>query len=138
MYARASKDGDKFRCAGNDFVMLLPRDITDCCEVVLEKVATGRRTPPNSHQTFNQVYIILSGEAHVTMGEETRHLCALSVAYVPKNTNHYVVNTGATELQYLYVTIWPSGIPAEETNGGWKTIYSKMIQEYVDRGYAIE
>ena len=109
MYARSVQNGEKFKCAGNNFVMLLPRDITSCCEVVLEKVASGKRTPPNVHTTFNQVYVFISGEAEITVGDETQLLSALSVAYIPKGTNHYVINTGQTELQYLYITI---GLPA--------------------------
>jgi quercetin dioxygenase-like cupin family protein len=88
MYSRTKQEGETFKCAGNDFVMLLPRDITGCCEVVLEKVAAGARTPPNAHRTFNQIYIILSGEPSVTVGEETRRLSPGSVMYIPKNTNH--------------------------------------------------
>lgn len=138
MYSRTKKEGETFKCAGNQFVMMLPRDVTGCCEVVLEKVAPGGKTPPNAHSTFNQIYIILSGEALVTVGDETRSLSSQSVVYIPKDTNHYVVNTGRDEVQYLYVTIWPSGIPANELDGGWKNVYKRMIQEYVDRGYAVE
>ncbi|MGP8244112.1 MAG: hypothetical protein ACLQVN_06300 [Bryobacteraceae bacterium] len=32
MMIRKFDEGEPFRCAGNNFVMLLPRDLTDCCE----------------------------------------------------------------------------------------------------------
>jgi mannose-6-phosphate isomerase-like protein (cupin superfamily) len=138
MYSATDQEGEKFKCAGNEFVMMLPRDVTGCCEVVLETVQPGKKTPPNAHSTFNQIYIILSGEPSVTVGTETRILPPLSVVYIAKNTNHYVVNSGKTEVKYLYVTVWPSGIPSAEIEGGWKNVYKRMIQEYVDRGFAVE
>jgi mannose-6-phosphate isomerase-like protein (cupin superfamily) len=138
MYSRTKDEGETFKCAGNQYAMMLPRDVTECCEVVSEKVAPGVKTPPNAHSTFNQIYIILSGEPLVTVGDETRSLSPQSVVYIPKNTNHYVVNNGTEEVHYLYVTVWPSGIPANERDGGWKNVYKRMIQEYVDRGYPVE
>ena len=55
MLVKALSEGEPFRCAGNEYFMLLPRDISDCCEVVLEKVPPGHSTPPNAHSTFVQV-----------------------------------------------------------------------------------
>ena len=138
MYCKSLSEGERFRCAGNEYLMLLPREMTDCCEVVLEKVAPGRRTPPNAHPTFNQIYIVLSGEAEITIGERTYRISAPAVAYIPQNTNHYAVNLGAVELQYLYVTVWPHGIPDKEKAGGWRQAYVDIVQEYVDRGYSVE
>ena len=138
MLCKSLSEGERFRCAGNDYLMLLPRDLTDCCEVVLEKVAVGRRTPPNAHATFNQIYIVLSGDAEITIGDKTSRVCAPAVAYIPQNTNHYAVNMGTVELQYLYVSVWPQGIPAKEKDGGWRQAYVDIIQEYVDRGYPVD
>jgi mannose-6-phosphate isomerase-like protein (cupin superfamily) len=138
MFCKTFSEGEHFRCAGNEYLMLLPRDITDCCEVVLEKVAAGRRTPPNAHPTFNQIYVVLSGDAEVTIGDKTCRVSAPAVAYIPRNTNHYVVNMGTGEFQYLYVTVWPQGIPAKEKDGGWRHAYTDIIQEYVDRGYSVD
>jgi len=132
---KSLSDGESFRCAGNDYLMLLPRDLSGCCEVVLEKVAPGRSTPPNAHPTFVQIYVLLAGEAEITIGEEKRAVTAPAVAYIPKNTNHRVVNVGTAEVQYVYVTMWPDGIPAAEREGGWRRANAGMIQEYADRGY---
>jgi mannose-6-phosphate isomerase-like protein (cupin superfamily) len=119
-------------------MMLLPRDLTHSCEVVLEKVAVGKMTPPNAHPTFQQIYIILAGEGDITIGDDIQHVVAPAVAFIPKNTHHQVVNTGPVEFQYLYVSVWGEGIPKEESEGGWKKIYAEMIQEYSDRGYPSE
>jgi mannose-6-phosphate isomerase-like protein (cupin superfamily) len=118
--------------------MLLPRDLTQSCEVVLEKVAVGKKTPPNAHPTFQQIYIILAGEGNITIGDDTRHVVAPAVAFIPKNTHHQVMNTGPVEFQYLYVTVWPDGIPRQEIEGGWQKIYADMKQEYSERGYPVE
>lgn len=136
MYSKALEEGETFRCFGNEYVMLLPRDETGCCEVVMEKVPGYGKTPPNAHATFNQVYVILAGEPLVTVGEEKRRVSPLSVVYIPKNVTHYIENLGSTELRYLYLTVWPDGIPPAELEGGWRNVYRRMIQEYADRGHS--
>lgn len=138
MFARNFSAGEPFSCAGNQYVMLVPRDVTDCCEAVLEKIRSGEETPPNAHATFNQLYILMAGEASVTIGNETRRLVAPAVAYVPANTSHFVANTGQDELRYVYITMWPGGIPPEEKEGGWRKACTDMIEEYASRGYPAE
>lgn len=136
---RTVAEGEPFRCAGNFFKMLLPRDEGECCEVVLETVGPGHSTPPNQHATFVQIYVILRGDAKVTIGTETRTVSAPAVAFIPKQTNHFLSNESTgTDVEYLYVSIWPEGIPAAEKDGGWRKVYSRLIQEYTDRGYPVE
>lgn len=139
MLIKQFTEGESFRCAGNDFVMLLPRDETKACEVVLQIVRPGGTTPANAHETFMQIYLIWSGKARVTIGAETAEVSAPAIAFVPPRTNHWVENLLADqELQYLYISVWPKGIPAEEFEGGWKQVYGKIIDEYVSRGYPVE
>lgn len=57
-YAKQFNEGEPFRCAGNEFAMLLPRDETGACEAVLQIVRPGGTTPPNRHETFMQIYLI--------------------------------------------------------------------------------
>lgn len=135
MFIKTFSEGENFHCAGNEYVMLLPRDITNSCEVVLEKVAVSGRTPPNAHPTFVQIYIVLAGEAEISIGGQTRVVKAPAVAYIPRDTQHYVINIGSVEVQYLYITVWPEGIPRDEKDGGWKKVYDDMIREYADRGF---
>jgi len=136
MYAKQFSEGDPFRCAGNEFVMLLPRDETGACEAVLQMVRPGATTPSNSHETFMQVYLIWSGEAEVFIGGESRRVSAPAVAFVPPRTEHWVTNVMADrELHYLYISVWPEGIPREESEGGWKQVYAKIIDSYASRGY---
>lgn len=135
MFARGFKEGERFPCAGNEYVMLLPRDVTDCCEVVLEDIAVGGETPANSHTTFNQVFIVLQGEAEIRIGKDKGQVSAPAIAYVPKNMDHSVRNTGAGNLRYVYITIWSDGIPDDEKLGGWKEACAAMVREYSERGY---
>lgn len=135
MYCKRFDEGESFFCAGNEYLMLLPREVTGCTEVVLERVAIGERTPPNAHSTFVQTYVLLQGEGEIIIGDRARRVAAPAVAFIPRNTTHSVTNTGKVELQYLYVTVWPDGIPQAEIDGGWKKVYKDMIQEYADRGY---
>jgi mannose-6-phosphate isomerase-like protein (cupin superfamily) len=139
MYIKRFNEGEPFRCAGNEFVMLLPRDETGACEAVLQMVRPGGATPPNSHETFMQIYLLWSGEAKIYIGEEMRQVRAPAVAFVPPRTNHWVENAQADrELHYIYISVWPNGIPAEESEGGWKKVYEKIIDTYASRGYPID
>lgn len=139
MIIRTFEEGDGLRCAGNDFVMLLSRDETRACEAVLQTVRPGAATPSNTHKTFMQIYLIWSGSARVFIGEEMREISAPAIAFVPHRTIHWVENLSATEeLRYLYISVWPDGIPAAEFDGGWRQVYGKIIDEYVGRGFAVD
>ena len=139
MYVKAFREGDPFRCAGNDFIMLLPRDETGACEAVLQTVRPGATTPSNRHETFMQIYLIWSGEAEVFIGTQSRRVSSPAVAFVPPKTDHWVVNLQPDrELQYIYVSVWPQGIPVAESNGGWRQVYEGIIDSYSQRGYPVE
>ena len=139
MFIRQFSEGDPFRCAGNEFVMLLPRDETGACEAVLQMVRPGGVTPPNSHDTFMQIYLIWSGAARVYIGSEMKQVQAPAVAFVPQRTEHWVENAlDDKELHYLYISVWPKGIPKEESDGGWKQVYARIIDSYVSRGYPVD
>lgn len=139
MYVKQFSEGEPFRCAGNEFVMLLPREQTSTCEVVLQMVRPGATTPSNSHETFMQVYLIWSGEAEIFIGTESRRVTAPALAFIPPQTEHWVNNLSQDrELHYLYMSVWPDGIPSEELEGGWKHVYSKIIDSYTSRGYPPE
>lgn len=139
MYIRQFSEGEPFRCAGNEFVMLLPREMTKACEAVLQMVRPGATTPSNSHESFLQVYLIWSGEAEIFIGSESRRVTAPAVALVPPRTEHWVVNLlSDRELHYLYISVWPDGIPSNEIDGGWKKVYADIIDSYVSRGYPVE
>jgi quercetin dioxygenase-like cupin family protein len=139
MYAKQFSEGDPFRCAGNEFIMLLPRDLTGACEAVLQMVRPGATTPSNSHETFMQVYLFWSGEAEVFIGSDSKRVSSPAIAFIPPRTEHWVTNLRPDrELHYLYLSVWPEGIPPEESEGGWKQVYAKIIDSYASRGYPAE
>jgi quercetin dioxygenase-like cupin family protein len=139
MYVKQFSEGEPFQCAGNEFVMLLPRDETGACEAVLQMVRAGGTTPSNAHETFMQIYLIWAGEAELFIGGESQRVSAPAVAFVPPKTEHWVTNLlQDRELHYLYISVWPSGIPSDELDGGWKHVYGKIIESYASRGYPAE
>jgi len=108
--------------------MLMPLTETGCCEAVLEKGPVGLQTPP-SHATSNQfTWWFLQGDSPWVVRPA---ICGGGVLH-PKTRAH-VANTGRKELQYLSSSL-ARGIPDRESEGGWKSVYQRMIQEYADRG----
>jgi mannose-6-phosphate isomerase-like protein (cupin superfamily) len=134
MICRKIDEGEQFRCAGNLYTMLIPRDDTKCFETVLETIDPGVVTPPNAHENFVQMYFIVSGRARVWVGEESSETSGPAVAFIPQNTNHYVKNIGDVPLQYIYVSIWPGTI-AESDGLEWRQSVEAMTKAYALRGY---
>jgi mannose-6-phosphate isomerase-like protein (cupin superfamily) len=134
MICRTIDEGERFWCAGSLYTMLIPRDETQCFEAVMETIAAGHATPVNAHSSFVQMYSILAGKARVHIGAEAREIAAPAVAFVPRRTDHYVENIGDEPLQYIYVSIWPGTIPAED-GLSWREACDAMIQMYESRGY---
>jgi mannose-6-phosphate isomerase-like protein (cupin superfamily) len=135
MICRRLDEGEQFLCAGNLYTMLIPRDDTQCFEAALESVAPGHATPPNAHATFVQMYFVVAGRARIHIGGETTEIAAPAVAYVPLNTQHHVENIGNSDLQYIYVSIWPGKIPPED-GLEWREACAAMIRAYESKGYS--
>jgi mannose-6-phosphate isomerase-like protein (cupin superfamily) len=134
MICRRLDEGEQVLCAGNLYTMLIPRDDTQCFEAALESVAPGRATPPNAHATFVQMYFVVAGRARIHIGGETTEIAAPAVAYVPLNKQHHVENIGDSDLQYIYVSIWPGKIPLED-GLQWREACDAMIRAYDSKGY---
>jgi len=122
MFTRNLDQAERFTCAGIDFGMLLPRDLTNSVEVVFESLNAGQSTPVDEHANFDQVFYILQGSAEVGIGNETAEVQSQTVVFVPRKTKHSVRATSPTGVQYLYINIWGSGVPESEQN--WKRVYS--------------
>lgn len=129
-------EGEPFECIGHAFRMLVSRDETACCEAVLQQLSPGGSTPPNAHETFVQLLIIMAGTAFITVADETRDVAAPAIALVPRRTEHYVRNASDVEpLAYVYVSVWDEGIPSDERRSGWREVYRHIEAEYAARGY---
>jgi len=137
MICRRLDEGEQFWCAGNLYTMLIPRDETSCFEAVLETVQPHDATPPNAHDTCVQMYFLVRGRARVHIGGQVRDIPAPGVAFIPLRTQHHVENTGDEPLEYIYVSIWPGAIPAED-GLTWREARDRMVQAYADRGYAAQ
>ena len=135
MICKTLDEGEQFWCAGNLYTMLIPRDETSCFEAALETIEPGRATPPNAHATFVQMYFFVRGSARVHIGMEACEIEGPAVAYVPRETNHYVENIGDGALSYVYVSIWPGEIP-EDDGRTWREACDAMIKAYQSQGYA--
>jgi mannose-6-phosphate isomerase-like protein (cupin superfamily) len=134
MICRSLEDGEEFECAGNLYRMLIPRDDTRCLEAVLETVAPGKATPPNAHASFVQLFVFFSGKGRVHIDGQVSDIQSPGVAFVPMNTTHWVENDGGVPLAYMYVSIWPGRMPADE-DLPWREVCARMIAEYAERGF---
>jgi mannose-6-phosphate isomerase-like protein (cupin superfamily) len=135
MICRTLNEGERFWCAGNLYTMLIPRDDTQCFEAAMETIEAGHATPANAHSSFVQMYFMVAGTARVHIGGEQRDITAPAVAFVPRQTDHYVENIGDKPLQYIYVSIWPGTIPAED-GLSWREACDAMVRMYDSRGYS--
>lgn len=122
MHAKHLEEAELFTCAGVQFGMLLPRDITGSVEVVWERLEPFQCTPQDKHSSFDQVFFILKGTGEVTVGTESRKVKVATVVFIPQATQHFVQCTSDEGLEYLYFNVWRSGIPDREKD--WKATYS--------------
>ncbi len=124
MYSRNLDEAESFVCAGIQFGMILPRNITESVEVVWERLEPFEGTPSDRHASFDQLFVILKGTGKVTAGEETSLVRPLTVVFIPRGTSHSVLSSSDEGLEYLFINIWRSGIPSAESD--WETVYSMI------------
>ena len=124
MFTRSLEDAEWFTCAGIDFGMMLPRDVTDSVEVVWESLKADQHSPLDRHPTFDQIFYILRGHAEVVIGNEIIQVKPQTIVYIPRNTDHSVRPTSGGGVEYLYFIVWGKGVPPAER--GWKRAYSQI------------
>ena len=134
MICQSIHDGEEFQCAGNSYRMLVPRDSTRCLEAVLETLEPGSSTPSNAHETFVQLLVFLKGKGRVHIDHKIREVETPTIAFIPRNTIHFVENVGDEDLSYMYISIWPGVIPPVEDKP-WREICAEMISDYALRGF---
>ena len=104
------------RFLGVDFSVLLPRECSECVEILLERYPKGLAFPIHRHKECEQTYFVLEGEAEVTLDGKAHRVCEGGVVYIPRLTDHAVRNAGDSELVYLVVETYPEGyLPNEPT-----------------------
>jgi mannose-6-phosphate isomerase-like protein (cupin superfamily) len=108
-----------FELFGAQFTVLLPREKTECAEVISEEWPAGAEAPLNSHPEMEQLYYIVEGQARVVVGDEEAEVTASDMVFIPRGTQHAIKNTGQGKLVYLCFDIFPEGFPeGEETWAG--------------------
>ena len=128
MYAKRFEETPGFVQFGNTYRMLLPRDLTESMESALVRMEKGSRTPRHSHKDEEQMYIILEGKGLLRIGDDEKEIEKDMVAYIPRGKEHEVISTGNDGLSYIYIAVWPEGIPKDEKE--WEKAY-KVKDEQV-------
>ena len=113
---------------GVDYSVLLPRERSECVEILLERFPKGLAFPVHQHKECEQTYLFLEGEGEVTLGSEVHRLSKGGVAYIPRLTDHAVRNVGDSELVYIVVETYPEGyLPDEPT---WDSHIEALQRRY--------
>ena len=113
---------------GVDFSVLLPRERSECVEILLERYPKGLAFPVHQHKECEQTYFVLEGEAEVTLSGQVHGLRKGGVVYIPRLTDHAVRNTGDSDLVYIVVETYPDGyLPNEPT---WDSHIAVLEKHY--------
>ena len=110
------------------FSVLLPREQSECVEILLERFPKGLGFPLHQHSECEQTYLFLEGEGEVIVGSEVRRIGKGGIVYIPRLTDHSVRNVGDSELLYVVVETYPDGyLPNEPT---WDTHIDALKKHY--------
>jgi mannose-6-phosphate isomerase-like protein (cupin superfamily) len=113
---------------GVAFSVLLPRERSECVEILLERFPKGLAFPVHQHKECEQTYLFLEGEGEVSVGGEVRRIVKGGVVYIPRLTDHCVRNVGDSELVYVVVETYPDGyLPNEPT---WDSHIEALTKHY--------
>ena len=113
---------------GVKYSVLLPRERSECVEILLERFPIGLGFPMHQHKECEQSYLVLEGEGEVTVGDLVQIIKPGSVVYIPRLTDHCVRNVGNSELVYVVVETYPDGyLPNEPT---WDSHIDALNQRY--------
>jgi mannose-6-phosphate isomerase-like protein (cupin superfamily) len=128
VFVKRFEDGESVMIAGNKYRILLPRDVTSSFEVVVERVAPAAETPLNAHDDIHQAFLILEGRGLVRVADQTGEVGAGTLVFIPRYALHNIRCVGETDLVYVYVSVWPDGVPEDRKK--WKSAYEKMQKQW--------
>jgi quercetin dioxygenase-like cupin family protein len=113
---------------GVQYSVLLPRERSECVEILLERFPKGLAFPVHQHKECEQTYLFLEGEAELNLAGKVQQVGKGAVVYIPRLTDHAVKNTGDSELVYIVVETYPDGyLPGEPT---WDSHIAALKQRY--------
>src|ERR1700691_1236493 len=101
---------------GVKYSVLLPREKSECVEILLQRFPKGLSFPIHQHKEREQTYIVLEGEGEVTAADQVNKIVKENVFYIPRLTGHRVRNVGDDDFVYLTGETYPEGyLPNEPT-----------------------
>ncbi|HVW83049.1 MAG TPA: cupin domain-containing protein [Bryobacteraceae bacterium] len=101
---------------GVNYSVLLPREKSECVEILLERFPKDLAFPVHQHKECEQTYLFLEGEAELNLDGKLQRVGKGAVVYIPRLTDHAVKNVGDAELVYIVVETYPDGyLPDEPT-----------------------
>jgi mannose-6-phosphate isomerase-like protein (cupin superfamily) len=113
-----TEESQKTPFLGVHYSVLLPRERSECVEILLERFPKDLAFPIHQHKECEQTYLFLEGEAEVMVAGELHRLSRGGIVYIPRLTDHAVKNIGDGELVYVVVETYPDGyLPDEPTWG---------------------
>lgn len=113
---------------GVEYSVLLPRERSECVEILLERFPKDLAFPIHQHKECEQTYLFLEGEGEVSLAGQVHRLTKGGVVYIPRFTDHAVRNVGDSELVYLVVETYPDGyLPDEPT---WDSHIDALKKRY--------
>ncbi len=121
MYAKKMEETEGFELFGNRYRMYLPRDMTECLECGVVKMEKGSGTPAHEHPKEEQIYLVTGGRGRLRVGDEECDIEKGMIVFIPRATEHEVECISDEGLEYVYVAVWPGGVPQEERD--WRKAY---------------
>lgn len=113
---------------GVQYSVLLPRERSECVEILLERFPKDLAFPIHQHKECEQTYLFLEGEGEVTVADKVHRLTKGGIVYIPRLTDHAVRNVGDGELVYIVVETYPDGyLPDEPT---WDSHIQSLRKRY--------
>jgi mannose-6-phosphate isomerase-like protein (cupin superfamily) len=90
---------------GSEIRPLIDRTTSDIelCSLAEEVLPPGACVGRHHHLATEEVYYILSGAGHMTIGDEARAVAAGDAVFIPRGRTHTLANTGAEPLVLLLV-----------------------------------
>src|SRR5947199_10728166 len=83
---------------GVNYSVLLPRERSECVEILLERFPKGLAFPIHQHTECEQTYLFLERQGELTLGREVHRPTKGGIAYIPRLTDHSVVHVRRLQL----------------------------------------
>jgi quercetin dioxygenase-like cupin family protein len=68
---------------GVQYSVLLPREKSECVEILLERFPKDLAFPVHQHKECEQTYLFLEGEAELNLAGEVQRVGKGAIAYIP-------------------------------------------------------